>query len=66
MEVLTLKKNSTNDKILSTPTITESLGETTSVGLTSESGLGYDGLAGDTPLLPNYNKPKQGKVHNSR
>ncbi len=58
-----MKKNSINDKTLSTPVITESLGETTSAGLTSESGLGYDGLAGNNPLLPNYSNPKHDKVN---
>ncbi|MCT8975457.1 hypothetical protein N4T77_02485 [Clostridium sp. CX1] len=41
------RKTSKDDMILSSPSITESLGNTTSAGLT-------DGLTGDKPLLPNY------------
>lgn len=63
---LTMKKNSLNDATLSTPAVKESLGETTSAGLTSDFGPGYDGLAGNTPLLPNYSNPKKHKEINSR
>lgn len=41
------RKTSKDDMILSSPTITESLGNTTSAGLT-------DGLTGDKPRFPNY------------
>lgn len=61
-----MKKNSSNDVALSTPAIKESLGESTAAGLTSDFGPGYDGLAGDTPLLPNYSNPKKHKEIHSK
>ncbi|MBC2581033.1 hypothetical protein [Clostridium sp. DJ247] len=48
-------KGSDRDMMWSTPSVTESLGLSTSAGLTSESNPGYDGLSGNIPLLPNYN-----------
>lgn len=51
------RKVSKDDMILSSPTVTESLGTTTSAGLT-------DGLTGDKPLFSYYNDPKESHREN--